>query len=304
MSLKQVLTLVAFLCIWISSDAQRLPQTNLYLFDIEPAGDTAYVFSNPKFLSNFNRTGYNNQPYFMGPNILYLTSQLAEVDTFQSEILMLNIADETITRVTQTTESEFSPTMMPVVNMDDKASSFQFSAVRIESDQNKTQRLWQFPVDRSSKGEPAFPDVTNVGYYSWISARRCAIFIVGEPHKLVVADKRNTQVVDIAENVGRCIQKMPDGNIAYVDKSSGDWLIKRLDTRFYRSSLITATLPESEDFTVLKDGTIIMGKGSKLYKFHPRKDNSWRMIADLSYYNIDNISRLASTNGKLAVVSD
>ena len=71
------------------------------------------------------------------------------------------------------------------------------------------------------------------------------------------------------------------------------WLLKELNTDIFESRLITATLQGSEDFITLLDGTIIMGKGSKLYKFNKLKDISWLEIADLSNYGIYDITRLA-----------
>ena len=61
----------------------------------------------------------------------------------------------------------------------------------------------------------------------------------------------------------------------------------------------------SEDFEVLPDGTFIMGSGSKLYKYNPYVDEDWREIADLRFYEIRNITRLAvSSDYKLAVVAN
>ncbi|MEO1517095.1 MAG: hypothetical protein AAFV95_18875 [Bacteroidota bacterium] len=286
----------------LSSHAQRLPETNLYLFDIEAVTDSIYRFSNPKFLSGFNLGGYNNQPSFVNDDELYITVQMPS-DTTQSDIFALDLANEKLTRVTQTLESEFSPYFIPPTDAEIDAGNYSFSAVRIETDANRSQRLWRFPMDRSNKGSLVFRTIDNIGYYHWVGARRVALFLVGTPHRLVVADTRTETTVDIASDIGRCIQPLPNGNLAYVDKSSsGSWLLKRLDTRFYRSQLITATLPGSEDFAVLEDGTFLMGSGSKLYKLHPRKDNSWIEIADLSYYGILNISRLAVTDGKIALV--
>ena len=68
---------------------------------------------------------------------------------------------------------------------------------------------------------------------------------------------------------------------------------------------IIASLGGVEDFAVLPDGSYIMGRGSKLYKFNRFRDEDWIEIADLRYYNITNISRLAvSPDLKIAIVAD
>ncbi|MEM9917503.1 MAG: hypothetical protein AAF990_05370 [Bacteroidota bacterium] len=301
--MRHLITLL-LLVVGLSAQAQKLPETNLYLFDVEAITDSIFQFSNPKFLSGFNLGGYNNQPYFVSDNEIYLTVQTPR-DTTQSDIFSLNLQTRQLTRITQTLESEFSPIFIPPTDADIDDNNYAFSAIRIETDAARSQRLWRFPMDRSSKGQPVFRTLNNVGYYSWIGSRRVALFLVGSPHRLVVADTRTETVVDIASDIGRCILPMPGGDLAYIDKSRPDsWLIMRLDTRFYRTQLITATLPGSEDFAVLSDGTFIMGNGPKLYKFHPRKDNNWIEIADLNYYGIRNITRLAVTEGKIAIVGD
>jgi hypothetical protein len=67
---------------------------------------------------------------------------------------------------------------------------------------------------------------------------------------------------------------------------------------------VVNTLPGAEDFAVLDDGTLLMGLDSKIFKFNPLRDVTWTEVADLNYYNIGGITRLAvSRDGKIAVVA-
>ena len=91
--------------------AQDLPNTNVYMFDIEKESDSLYHFNNPKFLTNFNADGYNNQPAFMSENELYLTVGIPGAN--QTDIYKLDIGNTTKLQVTRTQESEYSPTLMP-----------------------------------------------------------------------------------------------------------------------------------------------------------------------------------------------
>jgi hypothetical protein len=53
----------------------------------------------------------------------------------------------------------------------------------------------------------------------------------------------------------------------------------------------------------MKNSIILAGRGTKLLKFDPKKDNDWIEIGDFRDYNITQISRLAiSDDGKLAIV--
>ncbi len=285
----------------LNLSAQLLPNTNMLLFDFNQKSDSIFEFKNPSFLTDFNKNGYNNQPYFMSDNELYLTVQFPN-DTTQTDIYSLDLKNKKITQVTSTIESEYSPTFIPPAG---RANDFEFSCVRVET--NGDQRLWRFPLNRRSTGSPVFKGIKNIGYHFWVDYRDLILFGVGTPHKMLVADSRDESARFITSNIGRCFQELPSGEVAYVEQISEDsWLLKKLDARTYRSSLITAGFPGSEDFTILKDGTIIMAQGTRLYKFNQRRDVGWLEIADLSYYGMKNITRIAvnAPENKLVIVID
>jgi len=275
----------------------QLPATNVYLFDMKQVTDELFVFSNPKFLTGFNKGGYNNQPSFVSNNEIYLTVNSPETAE-QTDIYSLNLTTNTRTRVTNTVESEYSPTLLP--------SGYEFSAVRVEADGLQTQRLWKFPMDRSGKGEPVFYNIKDVGYHYWIDRTNVAMFIVGQPHMLVIGNTRSEAVNQIMPNIGRCFQEMPNGNLAFIHKIADDfWQIRELNPLTKKSDAVVTTIKGCEDFIVRPDGTILMGNGSKLYKFNRAIDKNWIEIADFSYYNINNISRMAvSRDNKIVFVAN
>lgn len=277
-----------------SLNAQDIPVTDVYAFAMKKLNDTTYNFSNPRFLTNFNMDGYNNQPHFFKENELYLTIQFP--DTEQTDIFSLNLDNDEVTQITATVEGEYSPTIMPDRN--------DFSAVRIELDGQNTQRLWKFPLDRSTNGEPIFKHITGVGYHHWISPYKAALFVIGQPTTLVLANTLTGSNIQLMENIGRGMQRLPGDNLAFIHKiTPTNWVLKELDTYTYRSKDIIKTLPNSEDFLYLDDGTFIMGNGSKLYKFNKYSDQDWKEIADFRYFGVKNITRLAlSGNGTIAIV--
>lgn len=276
--------------------AQKLEHFDLILFSLSKQSDSSWRPSAPRFISGFNPRGYNNQPQFFSPYDLYLTVQTPG-DTTQTEIYNLNPALRTTTRVTATTTAEYSPTLMP--------GGKYFSAVRVEED--GSQRLWAFPLDRSDNGRPVFPNITGVGYHCWLQDTLAALFIVGEnnnSHYLALAGTGRQQLQRIAFNVGRCLQKMPDGRLAFVQKATEQtWFIKTYDLKKKTSDILIKTLPGSEDFVLLPDGTLLSGQGAKLHQFNPRRQTDWKEVADLSRFGVKNITRMAvSSDGKLAVV--
>ncbi len=286
-----LLFVLSFVVISSTSFAQQLPNTNLLLFDLNQKTDSIFQFSNPKFITGFNPNGYNNQPFFMSDNEIYLTVQFPE-DTTQTDIYALDIKKNVLTQVTATVESEYSATLVPDIGEANKKAFF--SCVRVEVDEDNSQRLWKFPIDRSNNGLPVFTSIFDVGYHFWLNYREVMLFIVNNPHYMIVANTRDQSKRNIMSNIGRCFQQMPNGDIAFVHKvNNNTWLIKRMHARTYNNQLITATLPDSEDFAVLGDGTIIMASGTKVFKFNKALDTSWLEIADFSYYGMKNISRIA-----------
>ena len=276
--------------------SQQLEHFDLLLFSLNKQSDSTWQATAPRFLTGFNPRGYNNQPQFFSSYDLCLSVQTPD-DTTQTEIYCLNPALRTTTRVTATTTPEYSPTPMP-------GGKF-FSAVRVEAD--GTQRLWAFPLDRAHNGRPVFPNIAGVGYHCWLSDTLAALFMVGEnnnAHYLALAGTGRQQLQRIAFNVGRCLQKMPDGRLAFIQKATEQtWFIKTFDLKNKTSDILVKTLPGSEDFVILADGTLLAGSGAKLYQYNPRRQTEWKEIADLKRFGVRNITRLAvSADGKLAVV--
>ena len=220
----------------------------------------------------------------------------------QTELYLLDLLKQTKVKVTETHEGEFSAKRMP--------DYYNFSAIRQELNGRDTLlRLWQFPIDRLDNGHPVFKYITNIGYYNWLSGTQVALFITENPSYLAVANTQTDDLYPIATNTGRCFTKLPNGNLLYVQKDEFDdnWYL--MEKNLYRKSMqpksIIRTPKGSEDFALLPDGTFIMGRGSKLFKYNRFIDEDWIEIADLAYYDIRNISRLAiSPDYKIAVVAD
>jgi len=282
----------------LSLDAQqRLDHYDILLFSLNKNTDSLWQPFSPRFLTAFNPRGYNNQPNFFPNNELYLTIQTPS-DTTQTEIYSLDPALKKYTRITATpATSEYSAVLMP--------NQRRFSAVRVEED--GTQRLWTFPIDRSDNGRPEFLDITGVGYHCWLNDTLTALFIVGEngaPHSLFTAGIRSQKLWRVASNVGRCLQTLPDGRLAFVQKATEQtWFLKTYDHEKMYSEIVVAMPPQSEDFVPMPDGTYLTGSGAKIFQYKPGSA-SWKAIADISKYGVNSITRLAvSKDGKqLALV--
>ncbi|MFQ5446286.1 MAG: hypothetical protein ACE5FF_05075, partial [Saprospiraceae bacterium] len=112
---------------------QDLPNTNVYLLQMKQV-DSILTFSSPQFLTEFNAKGYNNQPFFLSNTELLLTVGMENAG--QTDIYLLDIEKKTRLRMTKTPESEYSPRVTP--------GNLFFSVVRVETDEGRSQRLWQY----------------------------------------------------------------------------------------------------------------------------------------------------------------
>jgi Tol biopolymer transport system component len=293
---KIITSLAAALLLTTSSFSQDLPNCNIYLFETSMR-DSLLTLSNPEFLTNFNKDGYNNQPYFINNTELLLAS--AGPNDRQTDIYLLDLKAKSKLRMTNTAESEFSPKPGP--------DNLFFTVVRVEMDADRTQRLWQYPLDRKDSGKSVLKYLRGVGYYQWLDRFKVALFNVTSANLnyLSLADTRDGAIQNLSPSVGRCFQTSPNGRLVYVHKiTDGNWVIKALDKNTLEVTEIVKTISGAEDFVIMKDGAILMGKGSRLYRFHPLKSENWQEVAELKRIGINNITRLAaSADGKLAIVN-
>ena len=288
--MKNLNLILAYLlvCINYSSLLAQNPN-NIYSFNIKKIGGQIEI-TRPLFLNDFNKNGYNNQPFFKNEKTIYLTSQ--RKGSKQTDIYFLDLYRRTKAQVTNTPESEYSPQLRP--------GTVAFNCVRVEAD-GKTQRLWQFPTNQSNQGKPLFPEVKNVGYYHWLDNDQVALFLVGEPHSLAIGDTRDNSITNITSNIGRGMASAPDGDLLFIQKlSESTWYIKKLNLETGKSSIITETKKGSEDF-ILLDDTILMAQGAKLYSYPLSGGKLWTEVADLSMIGLQNITRL-SYNGRQVLV--
>ncbi len=227
------------------------------------------------------RAGYDNQPFFHpdGEYILYTSSRDEQTDIFRYDI-----AAKSISQITKTTESEYSPTIMP-------GGKF-FSTIRVEKDSR--QRLWKFPIDGGSP-TVVLHDVLPVGYHAWGNQNKVFMFILGNPATLQIADVTTGKAETFVGNVGRSLHKIPGiSAVSFVHKISQEpWFITSISLINHEIDYLIKTIPGSEDYAWTADGRIVMGNGAKLYEYMPGKTKDWQEIADFSSSGIKNISRIA-----------
>ena len=260
-----------------TTQAQGLPETDVWLVKIEQG-----ITDKPLKISD--GSGYNNQPHFSADgSVVYYTREMpGDEEVTQTDVAAFHTGTSTTTMVSQTAESEYSPTPIPGRNA--------VSVIQAESDQK--QRLWAIDV-RSGEMELLLPHVEPVGYHAWVNDFEVAMFILGDSFTLQTASIENNDTKLVADNIGRSIRKHPStGEVLFVDKTREPWQIAAYNHKTHALRGVMPLFPGSEDFTIDTNGDYWTGNGSKLYR-RSAGDRRWELVADFGGFGLGNISRLA-----------
>lgn len=276
--------------------AQGPPGTDIFLAELRARGPRDRVEIGAP-VNATRRAGYDNQPFFTpdGRGILYTS-----VTGGQADIWRYDIASRRSVPVTTTPESEYSATPLP--------DGSGFSVVRVEAD--STQRLWRFDWD-GGHASLVLAGVKPVGYHAWGDAQTVALFVLGQPATLQIADLRTGTATAVANDIGRGVQRIPGIDppaISFVQRSAPPdsvWAVAELDLATQRIRTLVGTLPGVDQYAWTPAGVLLMAKGAKLYQWSPARGPDWEAVADFSALGIERITRLAvSRRGdRLALVA-
>ena len=266
------------------------PSTDIYLYRFArfPLGSSVFNIT--------NRRGYDNQPAWNGNDRLLSTSQSGG----QTDIYEVDFGRGSISRFTDTPESEYSPALTPDGNS--------ITVVRVERD--SSQRLWRFPKDRSAPSL-VLSDIKPVGYFAWLDVTRLALFVLGNPATLQIADTRTGAGRFVVSDIGRSLQRVPGGSRAsYLHRVGARWMLETVDPTPRPDGSFdiatVATMPDSAEYVAWRSSTeLYTAVGSRIYRMR-LPDATWVLVDDLSEQGIRRISRLTvSPDGsRLALVAD
>jgi hypothetical protein len=288
--------MINYLALFITSfalfvSAQAQPATEVYLFDLLET-DSGLEISNPVNISD--NEGYDNQPSFLidGSGIFFSSARNGQTD-----IALYSLESGELAYLNNTPElSEYSPVQTPD----------RFSVSFIILSEEGTQQFWKIT---HSQPEPVILESeVIIGYYTWYTndVYFCFVLADGDTPSTLQQHTISTGKKEVlANNPGRSLHKIPEKKaVSFIDKYNKDWTIKAYYPKSKSFETLANTLPEVEDMVWINSTTIVMGKGSKLYYYDLKKEaeKKWQLISDLSKYKLDDITRLAYQDGKLAVV--
>ena len=289
--------------------AQAPPTTDIWIAPITRQGDSLTIGA-PRNVTS--RPGYDNQPAFTTDSKALLFTSVRE--DAQADIYRYDLTSRATTRVTTTAESEYSATITP-----DRAH---MSVIRVERD--STQRLWRFPL---RGGEPSLvlEAVKPVGYHAWVDDTTVALFVLGQPATLRVANPRTGAVLVADSGIGRALQKLPGREaVSYAKRAdSTTWQLRVLrtstDCRTVACSTAVAELRGAGEYHVwLSDGSLLAvtrvgAEAPRLMRLVPRASSTPPLRVTFmptgigpATSSLRNVSRLAVSPDErwVAIVAD
>jgi hypothetical protein len=301
----QKLSTLAVIILWIGFQGTPAPPPEVYLAKLAVSGGNVTI-ANPVNISN--NAAYDNQPAFTpdGAAVLF-TSVRADrkpdpkiAAATGSDIYRFDIAAGKLSQLTTTAESEYSPTVTP----DGRG----FSVIQVEAD--GTQRLWRFPIAGGAKADLVLTDIKPVGYHAWADATTLALFVLGEPATLQLADTRTGKAEILARNIGRSLQRIPGGGISFVQREAGESgqaaTVMRLDPATKKITPLVRVVDgvRDPDLAWTPDGLLLVAAGGKLHGWR-RGDAQFTPLADLEAIGLRGATRMAvSPKGdRLAIVA-
>ncbi len=251
--------------------------------------------------------GSNFQPAFTadGAAVVYTSGRSGS-----NNIYRYDIAKDTTTAVTATTENLYSPTPL--------ADGSGFSAIRVITadpaygiEMNEPS-LWLFGWD----GKPVAPVVPTkrIGYHAWVTPDLIVAFLVDDvpernSHRAVLISRTTGQITSLTAKPGRSLGRTADGRRAlFVDQTDPNyWRISAmgLGDKQAQPLVDTPVGPEglkdpnrSQYFAALPDGSLLMARGNLLLRWDGKAGNGFTPFAELPEVGgaIRNIA--ASPDGK------
>jgi hypothetical protein len=267
------------------------PATEVFLAPLTRAAGELSVGA-PVNISN--GPGYDNQPFFApdGRSIFFTSARGAlasKCGNPQTDVYRYDLAARRVARVTETADCEYSPTVMP--------DGTHLSVIQVEPD--GTQRLWKFTIDGK---DPAvvLEHVEPVGYHAWLDDEHLALFVLGRPATLQIANVSTGTAEIVATNIGQSIVRMPDGGVSFVQQAGEGaertLTITQVSLEKGRAVLtpLTTAVPGARQAHLAwsPDGTLLMAHEGSLHAWRPG-GGKWEVVADLSALGLRDVTRLA-----------
>ncbi len=275
-----------------SAFSQNPPDSEIFLFKINSEENKLEISEGTNISEN---KGYDNQPSFYNNELLIF----AKTRNNGTDIAGFGTKDSREFWISQTGGGgEYSPQRIPGTN--------DVAAVRLDT--TGLQRLYRYDW-KTGESSVLIPDL-KVGYFAFHNENQIlAAVLTDSLMDLMSYNLDNNKSKKILAGVGRSLHQVPNTNsMSYTipgkDGKSLDLYLLDLKKQDPESFYL-CTLPEGvSDYTWLDENRIILGQDNKIYLYDSLNNSKWIAVADLSEYNLKNISRITvNQNGTLLALA-
>jgi len=264
--------------------------TEIFLLDITNSSGNIKL-ANPKNITN--RKGYDNQPFFHPSQpLLYYTA----MQDGQTDIWSYNLKTGVGLQITNTIDSEYSPTVTP-----DK----KYLSCIVQRKSNGDQDLVKYNIKNPTETKMIFESqkTGKIGYQAWLNSNELITFILGEPQTLHYQNLIAKKDTIIATHIGRSLHLIPKQKaFSFVQQIENKWLIRSFNPQKNTIIDITESHPKSEHYNAwLSENTILESRNSDIFSYS-------LLTKECKIVNLPNIllkrniSRMAIKGNKIAIV--
>ena len=265
--------------------------TEVFVMDLEFSKNG---FNIESFKNVSKNPKYDSQPFFID------NEQIVYARTYDNltDIAKYHLKNKSLINISETKiGGEYSPQKIP--------NSDHYAAVRLDT--TGLQRLYKY--NSNTKQSSLFIENLQVAYYCFYDEHRILSSVLsGANLDLVYSDVSKKSNDTLLIKVGRSIHKVPNtiNTMSYTSvNDEGNMDIFQLDISTLESFFVCQLPIGIQDHIWLDEATLLIGSLDKIFLLDLFKNGDWKLVADLSKYNIKDITRLAlSPDGsKLAMVA-
>ncbi len=286
----KLFTIIFVLMLCGSAVFTQAPDSEIYLFSIEKK-DGKFLFTNGENISQ--NAGYDNQPSFsLDSKSVFFTSNRRE-NNF--DIYAYSLADKKISPVITSAANEYT------------AKEFDKDTLHFVRE-GEGQLMTVFKFDRPTKKEtPAFKINEPVAYYAFNAKGDALVWVryAFMMHFVNTEKGINRYIADYAQpSVPHLIPETD--NFSFMQRHPDDSLwIKEFNSETKAVRPIITSKDGKKDYAFMPDGSLLIGSGSKLFRFDEKADKDWVLLADLVSFGIKDITRMTvSPDGKYLALVD
>ena len=264
--------------------------TEIFLLDITNSSGNI-TLSNPKNITN--RKGYDNQPFFHPSQpLLYYTA----MHDGQTDIWSYNLKTGVELQITNTIDSEYSPTVTP---------NKKYLSCIVQRKSNGDQDLVKYNIKKPTETQMIFESqkTGKIGYQAWLNPNELITFVLGEPQTLHYQHLISKKDLIIAPNIGRSLHLIPKQKaFSFVQQIEKKWLIRSFNPQKNTIIDIAESHPDSEHYNAwLSENTILESRNTDIFSYS-LMTKEWKIVNLPNMLLNRKISRMAIKGNKIAIV--